>query len=340
MKQQSVSGERVETALNAEIEPENVATIVTLTMNPALDKSTSTHHVAPEDKLRCSELQLDPGGGGLNVSRALHQMGSASIPLYVAGGMNGQVLQMLLDAENLPHRPIPIAGETRESFTVLEETTTRQYRFNLPGPTLSEAEWQSAIDAIAAIEPRPAFVVASGSLPPGVPENFYVLLAERVAEWSSRLIIDTSGVPLRRLVDDCAPVYMIKPNHRELATLVGHELIDDDDIVTASYELLEHCAIEVLVVSLGAAGVLLLTNNQATFVRAPTVPIRSKIGAGDSTVAGITLGLARGMSLLDAVRLGVAAGSAAVMTAGTDLCRREDVERLFAQMQRENIATR
>jgi 6-phosphofructokinase 2 len=281
---------------------QTTAPVITVTMNPALDKSTSTHHVTPEDKLRCHALRLDPGGGGLNVARAIHKLGGASYPLYVAGGMNGQVLQKLLHAEQLPECLIPITNETRESFTVVEETTTRQYRFNLPGPELSEQEWQQA---------------------------------ERVSKWSPRLIVDTSGRPLQTLVEECAQVYMIKPNMGELAALVGRELEDDDDILAAGREMLATCAIEVLVVSLGAGGVLVIKGDQASFVRAPTVPIRSKIGAGDSTVAGITLGLVRGLPLLDSIRFGVAAGAAAVMATGTGLCRREDAERLFAQMQRE-----
>jgi 6-phosphofructokinase 2 len=314
--------------------------IVTLTMNPALDKSTSTHHVIVEEKLRCHALRLDPGGGGINVARAIHQLGGESLPFYVAGGMNGQVLQKLLQEQQMEQHPIDIAGDTRESFTVFEETTTRQYRFNLPGPNLSEAEWQSAIDAIANLNPRPSYIVASGSLPPGVPDNFYVRLAERVAEWSPKLIVDTSGVPLQCVVDECAPVFMIKPNHGELGALVGRTLVDDEDILKAARQLLARCRIEILIVSLGAGGILMITHNKAIFVRAPTVPIRSKIGAGDSTVAGITLGLVRGLSVVDAVRFGVAAGSAAVMSDGTGLCSREDTERLFAQIQRETTLLR
>lgn len=323
--------------------PSNLASqtnpiVVTLTMNPALDKSTSTHHVAPEDKLRCSNLRVDPGGGGINVARAIHQLGGEALPLYVAGGLSGQMLQLLLASHLTRHQPIPIQGETRESFTVFEETSTHQYRFVLPGPTLSEAECHSVLDTIAALSPRPDYVVASGSLPPGVPDNFYVQLAERLAEWSPRLIVDTSGAPLQSIVEECAPVYMIKPNHGELAALVGRELLDDDDILTAARETLGRCKIEIMVVSLGAGGVLAITGDEALFVRAPTVPIRSKIGAGDSTVAGMALGLVRGLSLLDAVRLGVAAGAATVMTPGTELCRRDDTERLFAKMKREALS--
>jgi 6-phosphofructokinase 2 len=254
--------------------------------------------------------------------------------------MNGQVLQKLLQAEGLQEYRLAIAEETRESFTVLEETTTRQYRFNLPGPELTKKEWQGILDLLSNLTPRPDYLVASGSLPPGVPDDFYVQLAERVESWPVRLIVDTSGTPLQAVVEQCAPVYLVKPNMGELAALVGRELEDDEDTLGAVRELLGRCKIEVLVVSLGAGGVLLVTEDQATFQRAPTVPIRSKIGAGDSSVAGITLGLARGLSLLQAVRLGVAAGSATVMTPGTSLCRREDVERLFTQMQREAVPTR
>ena len=317
---------------------EHTPVVVTLTMNPALDKSTSTHHVISEEKLRCAELRLDPGGGGINVARAIHQLGGHATPFYMAGGLNGQVLQGLLRRHEIPEQLIPIAGETRESFTVYEETTTHQYRFNMPGPTLSQAEWRRAIDTIAALDPRPDYVVASGSLPLGVPSNFYVRLAERVAEWSARFIVDTSGAPLQALVDECAPVFLIKPNHGELAALVGRELLDDEDILLAAREMLARCKIELVAVSLGAGGVMMISNEETSFIRAPIVPIRSKIGAGDSTVGGITLGLIRGLPLLDAVRFGVAAGAAAVMTAGTTLCRREDTERLFAQMQRETVA--
>jgi 6-phosphofructokinase 2 len=230
--------------------------------------------------------------------------------------------------------------ETRESFTVYEEATTRQYRFNLPGPALTNQEWQGVLDLVSELAPRPDYLVASGSLPPGVPANFYVQLAERIAAWPTRLIVDTSGVPLQTLVDECAQVYMIKPNHGELAALMGRELEDDEHILVAAREMLARCAIEIVVVSLGAAGVLVITGDQAISVRAPIVPIRSKIGAGDSTVGGITLGLVRGLSLLEAVRFGVAAGAAAVMSPGTDLCRREDAERLFAQIQREALPAR
>jgi 6-phosphofructokinase 2 len=309
--------------------------IVTLTMNPALDKSTRTQYVSPEDKLRCDTLQVEPGGGGINVSRAIYKLGGESHLFYAAGGLNGQALTRLLAREPLTTTRLEIAGETRESFTVLEESSTRQYRFNMPGPRLTEAECAQILDQMSSLEVPPSYLVVSGSLPPGVPDDFYVQLAQRIATWPTRLIVDTSGNALRALLDAQLPLFLIKPNHNELAKLVGHLLADDEAIVRAARTLLASCPLEIMVVSLGKAGVLLVTANRWGFIRSPTVPIVSKIGAGDSTVGGITLGLQRGLSVPEAVRFGVAAGAAAVMTPGTELCRRADAERLFAQMQRE-----
>lgn len=311
--------------------------IVTLTMNPALDKSTRTHHVTPEDKLRCDPIQVEPGGGGINVSRAIQKLGGDSELFYVAGGLNGQALTTLLQREKLNAIQIEIAGQTRESFTVLEETTTRQYRFNMPGPTLSEDECASVVERIAQRTSPPTYLIASGSLPPGVPTDFYAQLVERVAGWPTYVIVDTSGPALRALIDARVPIFLIKPNLAELVALVGRPLEDDFAIVEAARELLAVAPLEIIVVSLGAAGVLLVTADHAGFIRAPTVPIVSKIGAGDSTVGGIALALQRGLPLTDAVCFGVAAGAATVMTPGTELCRREDAERLYAHMQREHV---
>lgn len=315
--------------------------IVTLTMNPALDKSTRTRFVVPEDKLRCETLTVEAGGGGVNVSRAIQKLGGESLLLHVSGGLNGQALQTILQQEQLHERCLPMAGETRESFTVLEEAGNHQYRFTMPGPELRQAEWQGVLDELTALDPAPDYLVASGSLPPGVPDDYYLRVAATLADKPTRVIVDTSGRALRSLTDDRnAPIYLIKPNLRELGELVGQELQHDSDIVEAARALRNRTQIEIIVVSLGAAGVLLVSEEIGAQLRSPTVPIVSKIGAGDSTVAGITLGLARELPLLDAVRFGVAAGAAAVMTPGTELCRREDTEQLFSQLQSEPVITR
>lgn len=308
-------------------------TIVTLTMNPALDKSSSVSNVVAEHKLRCGPVHCEPGGGGINVARAILKLGGAATALYTVGGITGSEVQALLDQEGLEHAPIFIEDVTRESFTVLEEATTLQYRFNLPGPTLRRAEVQRSLETLAALDPRPDYIVASGSLPPGVSDDFYLQVATIAREMGARLIVDTSGQALCEVVYGDQGVYLIKPNLRELNHLAGRDLTEEEEQEEVAQSIVAQGQAEVVVVSLGAAGVLLVSPAGMQRMRAPVVPIRSKIGAGDSMVAGITLGLAREMDLVEAVRFGVAAGAAAVMTPGTELCRRDDTERLYAHMR-------
>jgi len=304
--------------------------ILTLTMNPTIDVGASVPKVFPDHKLRCTGLRRDPGGGGINVCRALRQLGGEAIACYVAGGPSGEMLAALLDGEKLDHRGIPIAGSTRENFTADEEETGHQFRFVLPGPQLSAEEWQGCLDTIAATEPRPDYLVTSGSLPSGVPDDFYGRLAQTLRPHGVRVIADTSGAPLAAAVR--AGVFLIKPSLREMRALTGEPLTSDAEQDAAALRLVVSGQCEVVVVSLGAAGALLATRDGCERFVSPEVEVRSRVGAGDSMVAGIALTLARGGSVREAVRFGLASGAAAVMTAGTELCRREDAERLFRQM--------
>jgi len=304
--------------------------IVTLTMNPTIDKSASVPHVAADRKLRCESPRHEPGGGGINVSRAIGRLGGESLALYPAGGPIGHMLRDLLDQEGVEHLPVEIEGMTRENLTVLDESADRQFRFGMPGPTLQEEEWQRCLDQLSTTEPEPAYIVASGSLPPGMPQDFYARVAHLGKDVSSRVIVDSSEEPLSAAAD--AGVYLLKPNMRELGQLAGYDIGDESEQEAVARELVENGQAEVIVVSLGAAGALLVSKRRLARFRAPTVSIKSKIGAGDSMVAGIALALARGQALEDAVRFGVAAGAAAVTTPGTELCRRQDTERLYERM--------
>jgi 6-phosphofructokinase 2 len=299
-------------------------------MNPAVDVSVSTERVVPEHKLRCSEPRLDAGGGGLNVARAVHELGGRAKALYAAGGATGTLLRELVDATGIDHEPLPIGGRTRQNLTVSESSTDYQYRFVVPGPELGNEEWERPLQRLAALAPPPRYVVASGSLPPAVPEDFYARVASVARGIGARTILDTSGTALRRGIE--SGVYLVKPNVRELGQLAGAALHNEGAYERAARELVTSGRVEVVVVSMGAAGVLFVTADRVERVRAPIVPVRSKIGAGDCTVAGIVFGLTRGDELSRAIRRGVAAGTAAVMTPGTELSRREDVERLYAEM--------
>ncbi len=305
-----------------------VQKIATLTLNPALDVATRIGSVAPEIKLRCAEPVFHPGGGGINVSRAIAFLGGVSSAVYTAGGHNGTMLARLLNDERIDNHPLPIAGITRENVVVYEESTALQYRFTMPGPALGADEWVACLEALFNL--NPAYIVASGSLPPGVPTEFYGEITRYAREYGIRVILDTAGDALNRAIGK--GVFLLKPNLRELERFAGESIHGERQIRQAGQRLIAEGLTDVLVVSMGAAGAVLITAADCIHIRAPIVPIQSKVGAGDSMVAGIVLGLARGFKLADAARLGVAAGSAAVMTAGTQLCRAEDAWRLYDEI--------
>jgi 6-phosphofructokinase 2 len=307
------------------------AAIVTFTPNPAIDVSTSVERVEPERKLRCDEPRREPGGGGLNVARAITRLGGAALALWAKGGATGSMLHVLLDREGVPHQPIQIDGLVRESFAVFERSSGRQFRFSTPGPSLPENGLQRLIDELARMAPLPALVVDSGSLPPGTDEHLYAQAAEVVASRGGRLVLDTAGRALR-LALETRCVSLIKPNPRELSLLVEKELRSPAALADAARAIVAAGLCQVVLISLGASGALVVDADVTDLINAPAVPVRSTVGAGDCTVAGMVLALNRGEPTLRAARFGVAAGAAAVMTPGSELCRRQDVERLFAAM--------
>lgn len=304
--------------------------IATLTLNPAIDLSTSTARVVPTSKLRCGLPRYDPGGGGINVARVVASLGGQAVAVYPAGGPFGDMLVRILDELGLPQRRVAIAGETRESFTVDEGDSGLQYRFVLPGPTLSAAEQHACLDAIASLQPQPGYLVLSGSFPPGVELGFYDEVAALARRMGARLVLDCSGEALRYAVSR-GGIHLLKPSLSELASIAGHDLDSEAAQDAAARELVDRGAAEIVVLSLGGRGALLASRDGVERFRACEVPVRSAVGAGDSMVGAILLALANGRDLRSAVRYGIAAGCATLMRPGTELCRREDVERLFGE---------
>jgi len=308
----------------------SISPIVTLTLNPCIDESASVDQVVPDRKLRCGAPTYEPGGGGINVARAIRRLGGDALAVFPSGGAAGQLLRALLSAEGVPQRPIPIAGWTRESFNVYETSTGRQFRFVLPGPELTAAEQEACFAELSALRPFPAYVVASGSLPPGVPPDVLARVARLARERRSRLCLDTSGDAARSALEE--GVFLFKPSLREFQHLTGLADAEESHLVAECRRWIEAGRCEVVVLSLGAAGVLFVADGCAERLPSPTVPVRSTVGAGDSMLAGIVHSLQRGRPLDEAVRFGIAAGAATVMNPGTELCHREDAERLFARM--------
>ncbi len=305
--------------------------IVTLTMNPAIDLSTPVDRVVADRKLRCGTPVREPGGGGINVARAVRRLGGEALAIFPAGGATGDLLRELLLHEGVAHVAIRTEGWTRENVNVREETTGKQFRFVLPGPPLTAAEWERCIETLSELEPFPRLLVVSGSLPPGVPVDLYARLARRARSAGSRMILDTSGEPLRLAARQ--GVYLLKPSLREFQELTGSSLAARAALVDRAREQIHEGRCEILVLSLGAEGALWVSASQAEWMRAPAVAVASSVGAGDSLVAGIVLGLSRGEPVREGVRLGLAAATASVMVPGTGLCRPEDVERVAAAIR-------
>ena len=303
--------------------------IVTLTMNPALDIATSTPRVEPTHKLRCTPPRYDPGGGGINVARAVHALGGEAVAIFPVGGAAGEMIRYMLDQEGVAYEAVPITGFTRESLAVEERATGKQFRFILPGPEIGERDQERCLDQLALQAARAEYIVASGSLPLGVPDDFYARVATLAKSLGTPLALDTSGAALKQAGGG---IYLLKPSLRELQDLVGRDIRSKRDQEQAVRQVIAEGRSEIVVVSLGNEGALLATANRIE--RFPAIPIeaRGSIGAGDSMLAGIVLGLSRGLSLHDAVRFGMAAGAAALFGFGTELCRRTDVDHLYAQM--------
>ena len=309
-------------------------TIMTITMNPTIDKSSRVQNVVAEKKLSCNPPRFEPGGGGINVSRAIKKLGGESMLLYPAGGLTGEKLKELLNEEGLVHRFFSIQGIIRENLVILEESTDQQYRFGMPGPEFQQKEWEQFLEQLSVIKPGPDYLVASGSLPPGVPTDFYAQLARIGKDRGAKVIVDTSGEALEKAFQE--GVYMIKPNIGEFRKLAGKNINEESQIKAEARNMVKDGHCQVLVISFGAAGALMVTKDNSLHIRPPAVPIVSKVGAGDSMVAGIVYHLARGKPLKESVMFGVAAGTAAVMTPGTQLCRKQDTQRLFETMISEN----
>lgn len=309
-----------------------MAALATLTLNPALDLSTRTERVAPVHKLRCSPALRFAGGGGINVARVLHRLGADVQAWALAGGAAGAQLGDLLQADGVPTVLLPVAGATRENFSVVESLTGQEFRFVLPGPTLQAAEWQGCLAAMAALHPAPRWLVASGSLPPGVPDDFYAQLAHSLAPRGVHLAIDTSGPPLQAALA-AGPVALVKPSLRELRELVQQPLELPGQWCAAAQALVHRGAAHTVAVSLGEQGALLATRDGVWQAPAVNVPANSgTTGAGDCFMAALVWALDRGDAPPEALRWGVAAGAAALLHPGTTLAQAQDIERLAQQV--------
>lgn len=310
--------------------------VVTLTLNPAIDIATSVERVVPVHKLRCGRERRDAGGGGINVARVLHRLDANVLAIYTSGGATGRMLTRLLDAEDIPCRAIPIAGETREDFTVAETATGEHYRFVLPGPVLERAEYDAVLRALRKLDPKPRYVVASGSLPPEAPISFYCEVAKVAHALGAEIVVDASGPALAAALDQ--ELSLIKPSLREFRELTRSPLEDEASQLEAAAALVASRRVGAVALTMGEQGALLVTRDGAWRGYAPEVRTISAVGAGDSFLGALVARRVLGNGYDEALRYAIAAGTASLLSPGTGLSSREGIEAMLPRVRTETIS--
>lgn len=301
--------------------------IITLTVNPAIDKSTTVNGIKPNSKLRCSNPVFEAGGGGINVSKVLKEFGQESLCMYLAGGHTGKFFTSLIEKNKIQPHCISIKGNTRENLAVTDMSNNHQFRFGMPGPEITEEECESTLNKLELIISEGDFLVASGSLSPGMPLDFYAKVSRIVKNKKAKLVLDSSGEPL--LIGANEGAFLLKPNLGELSRLCGVDKISFTELKPLAQNFIKNNPCEVMVVSMGPQGAYLITEDYDELITAPIVYQNSTIGAGDSMVAGMVHYLAKNKSYSEMAKFGVACGTAATMTLGSELCRKKDVEKLY-----------
>lgn len=308
--------------------------IATVTLNPALDETVTVKEFRPNEVNRWISRRRDPGGKGIGVSRVIHRLGGKTIAYGFIGGYNGMMVEDLLRQERVKLDFTLIREETRSNTIITEAKTQQQTRMDAPGPVIFPQELEKLCHKVCSAMPRMELLVLSGSVPPGVPDDIYAQLILEAKLHGVKAVLDSDREWLREGLK--AKPFLVKPNVYEMEQLLGATLTTEEDLIHAALKLVKK-GVEIVLVSRGKDGAIATDGKRAWRIIPPEVKVKSTTGAGDSAVAGTVLKLTQGKSLPEACAYGIAAGSAAVLAPGTQLCRRRDVERLFPQVRVEEI---
>lgn len=300
--------------------------ILTITTNPCIDRTVWVNQVVPEKKLRANKTEVEPGGGGINVARAIKAMNGNATALYTQGGYTGQYFSEILFAENFPTVVVNIKEATRENTLLIDESTLLEYRVGMQGPTITFEEQEQFLQALR-LQNNFSYWVLSGSLNPNTPVAFYKKIADLALEKQVNLIVDTSGIALQELIK--LPLFMVKPNLGELSAICGRPLTNTQEIIEAAQQLATKNSINHIVVSLGKDGAIMLSEHKVYKATPPPVTVKSTVGAGDCMVAGITYAFSIDKNAKQAIAQGIACGTAATLYSGYGLCKQEDIDWLI-----------
>jgi 6-phosphofructokinase 2 len=313
------------------------ALIATITINPSLDQHITVDGLVVDGTNRWSRLHRYAGGKGIDVSRAIYEMGGRTIAYGFIGGPVGRAVEILLDEEGVPFSFTPIQRETRTNFIITDSKSSQQTRIDAPGPHISRSEFERFRRKMLRISPSPDLIVVGGSVPPGIPNNVYYTIIMEAKAFGVRAILDSDGQWLAEGIK--AKPYLVKPNVREAEELLGRKLPTEEAIIRAALDIVD-MGIEIVVISRGKDGIIAATKKEVLKAVPPEVKVKSAVGAGDCTIAGLALKLASEESLSRACRLAVAMGTAAVLTPGTELARKADVEELLPQVKVRRLTTK
>ena len=310
--------------------------IYTLTLNPAVDRELTVPAIEFDSVLRASEVRVDFGGKGFNVSRLLKDMGASSTAVGFLGGRAGELLQHGLQSLGIGTDFVWVPGETRTNISIVTESHDHYIKVNEKGPLVDTTKQEELLARIDSLAMRGDWWVLAGSLPPGIGDDFYARIVNVLNKHEAQAILDTSGESLRL---GCAEKpFLIKPNAEEAHILTGLPMDTSSEIAVAAAEL---CGLgpQNVVVSMGQAGALLHTAARTWWAHPPEIKEKNPIGAGDSMVGGLVWALTQGIALKEALGWGVASGAATAGLSGTEVGSRKLIEELFSQVRFERLET-
>jgi 6-phosphofructokinase 2 len=302
--------------------------IFSITLNPALDRTLWVENIKPDDSNRVEREERYAGGKGIDVSRVLTTLGVMNKALGFIGGFAGEELEGRLLNQGVACDFVRISNETRTNIIVTDITRGTQTVFSASGPEIEPYELMQMIHKVEKFQ-EPDIVILSGSLPPGVHPEIYRKTIEMVKGKGAGVILDSDGDALRVGIQGLPDV--IKPNVHELGRLVGSEVNEMDQILTAAGTVREQ-GVDIVLVSMGAKGILLVAEKEQYLALPPKVKVKNTIGAGDSSVAGFVYGWAEGKTLKESLIYAVAAGTATTLRPGTALCQKDDFLRLVPEV--------